>query len=86
MRVQTVGNPVVQDVSVSCDNIYTTVTQTLTTEVPAAAVLNFQGDMEQSLLIGEGVEIKEESEKEVTLIQSTAVKPKIMKLMTILYM
>ena len=45
-----------------CDNIYTTVTQTLTTDVPAAAVLNFQGDMEQSLLIGEGVEIKEESE------------------------
>ena len=63
MWVQTVGNPVVQDVMqcIYCDNIIS-VTQTLTTDVPAAAVLYFQGDMEQSLLIGEEVEIREESE------------------------
>ena len=45
-----------------CDNIYTTVTQTLTTDVPAAAVLYFQGDMEQSLLIGEEFDTEHSSE------------------------
>jgi len=40
----------------------TTVTQTPASEVSEVVALYFQGDIEQSLLIGEEVEIREDSE------------------------
>ena len=40
----------------------TAVTQTPASEVSEAVALYFQGDIEQSLLIGEEVEIREDSE------------------------
>jgi len=47
---------------INCENLLPKVTQTPASEVSEAATLYFQGDIEQSLLIGEEVEIREDSE------------------------
>jgi len=66
---------------INCENLLTTVTQTPASDVSNAVAVYFQGNIVQSLLVGE--EFEEKTQKEVTSILKAAVDQKVIKMMTI---